>query len=147
MEVASPAMPDLDRRIRYTPRWQRREGIARLRVFHGEQVAVVTELDDNPGMSVTNAAEEVAQVVEDLLGVRFAPHPTLMVDVSWTLVEHYARDAGGHMSLSAVRFTGRDAEGALEGPAWTAIREGELPWLWEALAPAAADLPDEDGAL
>lgn len=131
MEVATPPVPDLDRRIRYTPRWQRREGVARLRVFHGEQVAVVTELDDNPGMSVTNAAEAVAQVVEDLLGVRFAPHPTLMVPVTWTLVEHYPRSQA---RLSVVTFAGRDGEGRLEGPTWRYVQPGELPWLDAALA-------------
>ncbi len=124
-------MPDLDRRIRYTPRWQRRDGLARLRVFHGEQVAVVTELDDNPGMSVTNAIEEVGDAVEVLLAVRLAPHPTLMVPVRWTLVEHYPRSQA---VLSVVTFAGRDAEGRLECPTWRYLQPGELPWLDAAMA-------------
>lgn len=130
MEVAMIS-PDLDRQVRYTPRWQRREGVARLRVFHGEHVAVLTELDDNPGMSVTNAVEEAAQVVEDLLGVRFAEHPTLMVPVTWSLVEHYERSEA---RLSVVTFSGRDAEGRLEGPTWRYLQPGEMSWLDAALA-------------
>lgn len=125
--------PDLDRRITYMTGWNRAEGIARLRVWHAEQLAVVTELDDNTGPSVTNAIEAVGVAVEALLGVRFAEHPTLMVPVHWQLAEHYVRSAMGRTTIDLVRFSGRSDEGLLQGAAWTHLRPSEMAWLWEAL--------------
>lgn len=146
MEATMQTSPDLDRRIIYAPRWNRTEGIARLRVWHAEHLAVVTELDDNTGPSVTNAIETIGDVVEALLGVRFAEHPTLMVPVTWQLAEHYVRSAMGGVTIDLVRFSGRDFEGHLEGPAWKHLQRSELSWLWDALA--TEDLvPGDDGEL
>lgn len=117
-------IPSLDRTLMYG------SGSCRLRVFEDDHIAVLTQTPTSIP-SVTNAIEEAAQVVEDLLGVRFAEHPTLMVPVSWSLIEHYA---ASDARLSLVSFAGRDAEARLEGPSWRYIQPGELPWLDEALS-------------
>ncbi len=72
--------PDLDQPIEYAcdPYGRRPPGRCRLRVWHEQRVALVTDLsDDHDGMSVTNAAEYIAQVVEGMLGEHYQ------------LVEHY----------------------------------------------------------
>lgn len=125
--------PDLDRRLTYTMTPSGLTGICRLRAWHDRNVAVVTELDDNPGPSVTNAIESVADAVESLLGVRFAEHPTLMVPVRWQILEHYER-ASGLDTLDVVTFAGRDDQARLRGPSWAALRSDRLPWLRDSLA-------------
>lgn len=126
--------PSLDRTLDYTARWLRVHGRCRLRLFEVERLAVVTEMADNPGPSVTNAIECVAGAIEALLpGVRFADHRAEPLPASWQLIEHYERSCAPH-TLDVVRFRGRDAEGQLVGPSWMAIRAGEMGWLREAIA-------------
>lgn len=69
---------------RYPARFGRGWGVCRLRVWDVPEVvghvAVVTELDDNPGPSVTNSAEDIVP----LLGVSW-PGPLVVF-------EHYPAD-------------------------------------------------------
>lgn len=132
--TATAVRPSLDRPLDYTARWLRIHGRCRLRLFEAERIAVVTELADNRGPSVTNAIESIAGAIEALVpGVRFADDPASPLPASWQLVEHYERSCAPH-TLDLVRFRGRDAEGQLVGPSWMAIRAGEMPWLREAVA-------------
>lgn len=122
-------MPDLDRRLEYWPAANggRNKSACRLRVWHERHVAMVTELDDNPGMSVTNAAEDVWTAVSRLLDCELL-HP------AWTMVEHYAATPRGWLParFDVVLFEGRDGERRLSSPSWRpAARHGGLEWLTE----------------
>lgn len=99
MQSTVVCWPNLDRRVSYTPSWGR-EGCCRLRVWHEQEIAVVTELDDNPGPSVTNAIETIADVVQQILD------RPIGTDDGYLLVEHY--EAGGRSwrdpTFDVVRF-------------------------------------------
>lgn len=95
----------------------------RLRVFEpkGKPVVVVTELDDNPGTSVTNFAEELATDVGELL-----EQPTDMV---W--IEHYPERGPAYRrlpeSFDRVTFawTGRH----FAGPQWRRLSRAAVETL------------------
>lgn len=71
--------PDADLVVDYpAPWWFAEPGRCRLRIWHAEKVALVTELDGNPGPSITNAAEQVTAAVLDVLD-----------GLPYTIVEHY----------------------------------------------------------
>ena len=77
-------------------------------------VVVVTELEENPGPSVTNCIEHVAEAVERKLG-----EP---VGDGWLLVEHYPHGDRGpdFWSLAEVSLD-RDALGCYGKPEWAPI--------------------------
>lgn len=118
--------PDVDRLLRYSTPWNATTGLCRLRVWWRERTIVVTELDDNPGMSITNAIEYVAEAVEATLGVQ------LDVDDAPALIEHYPAAYHRGPTIDRVFFGGRNRDGRLERPYW---RPATLsyPWLYEAL--------------
>lgn len=114
--------PSLDERLTYRMRaWMANDGACRLRVWRPERVIVVTELDDNPGMSVTNAAEEVAFALERRLSVD-------VLDGTYTLVEHYPPRAGHPADFDLVTFAGRGSDGVPYGVTWRPISPA-LDWL------------------
>jgi hypothetical protein len=120
--------PDIDTTLHYKPTHQRQDGHCRLRVWHDRHVAMVTETEDNPGMSVTNAAEDVWSAARRHLGVEL-DHP------SWWMVEHYPACPGRRVpTFDVVTFAGRDApEGRFRGPTWMPGRRvPELAWLYDA---------------
>lgn len=82
----------------------------RLRTWlHPLKIAMLSELDDNPGPSVTNAAEDIWSHVEHLLGVD-------LLDGRWSAIEHY--DHGGcKPTYDLVLFSGRH-NGRLSGVQW-----------------------------
>jgi hypothetical protein len=77
----------LDRELRYQGR-DGRPALCRLRVFAGlvGTVAILTELARNPGMSVTDAAEEAIAAAAGILREDLAQDPGTVV---W--LEHYDR--------------------------------------------------------
>lgn len=87
----------MDTLFSYKPDPFHREARCRIRFYQhdGQQVVVATELSDNPGMSVTNAAEDIATQLVAQYG--------LDVDrLVW--IEHYWYPDEGH-SFDQVRFT------------------------------------------
>jgi hypothetical protein len=91
-------------------------------------VAIVTELPDNPGASVTNRAEHLATVVATLADVEFHADGGAIV---W--IEHYPGDPrypkpdtphGEH--FSRVRFEGYDGYGTFHTPHWSFIRKAAV---------------------
>ena len=102
----------------------------------GELLAICTELADNPGMSVTNAAEQIAHAVWEQEG-----RPAAFV---W--IEHYPPAGRGDMleSWSAVRFR-QGHDGHFADPQWQPVTQDEveaaitqaepqdLPAAWHAL--------------
>lgn len=117
--------PDVDRTIRYTTRFNRTVGTCRMRAWLDEHTVVVTELPDNEGMSVTNAAEHVAEVVEAVLAVRFIDDGSTYAPL-FRLVEHYEATTHSGMSLSLVTFAGRD-HGRPDAPSWRPLAADD--WL------------------
>lgn len=116
--------PDLDRRLRYTPRWTIAEGECRLRIWFDERIVLVTELEDNPGASVTNAIEVIAEAVE-----RVIDQP---ID-RFLLVEHYERTAMRGSTYDRVSFSGRLSDRTLVGPAWAPLTPATAKILREAV--------------
>lgn len=102
--------------------------VCRLRIYHvrlGDQqgnvtrpLVVLTELANNPGTSVTNAAELLATKVEREYQL---PPSTL-----W--VEHYDR-GGEEDTYDQVAYEGRNAEGELRGPCWRHMELTDLQHL------------------
>lgn len=111
--------PDVDRELNYRSRWIRPTGRCRLRAWHDEQIAVVTELADNPGASVTNASEDVAAAVEAAVGGRIESG-------GWMLVEHYPPDGRRGATFAVVHFSWRDNQGRPVGAVWGPVRDREL---------------------
>lgn len=115
--------PDLDRPVRYSARAFGNEGEARMRVWHGQSVAMLTELESNPGASITNAAEDAWAAVAGVVDLRIL-HP------SWRLVEHYPANAHRSDALDVVTFAGLDAAGRPRGVSWCpAMLVDGLAWL------------------
>lgn len=115
--------PDLDRPVRYRARSFGSEGEARMRVWYDQAVAMLTELDSNPGPSITNAAEDAWAVVAAVTDLKIL-HP------SWRLVEHYPANAHRSDALDVVSFAGLDADGRPQGVSWCpAILVPGLAWL------------------
>lgn len=81
-------------------------------------LAVVTELDDNPGPSVTNAIENVAAAVERVVGEPVASE-------NWILVEHYPRRKTSRETFDQVRLT-RSSDGKYHDPDWKHIDPEEI---------------------
>ncbi len=106
--------PDVDRPLDYRNPWgQRPPGRCRLRVWHPERVALVTELDDNPGPSVTNSAEVIAEEVRAMFD-------------GYTLVEHYDASLSRGHSLAVVHHQ----PGSVA--TWSPLPAG-LDWLADAV--------------
>lgn len=104
----------------------------RLRVWTGEQVALVEDAPANVGMSVTNAIEHVGSFVECNLGVRLAPHPEAEW-AGWQLVQHNPKASVHRLDL--VAFAARDRHsGALALPRWTPVPAGLMEWLFAVVA-------------
>jgi len=61
--------------------------------WEGKRVIVVTELDDNTGTSVTNAAEILAK------DLKYNPKTDIFV-------EHYTKESGGYSTYDIVTFEG-----------------------------------------
>jgi hypothetical protein len=96
----------IDTIISFKATWTRLTSYTRLRIFEhaGKRVGIVTELDRNPGPSVTNAASEVYQRVEELHGP---------LD---TLIEHYP---GSDVTFSIISITDGTAR-------WKYIEEADV---------------------
>ena len=73
-------MPDTDSILEYTVAWNRCQGHCRLRSFSTPigRVVVFTELADNPGPSVTNAALELIRLAANTFG--FSIEDTVWVE-------------------------------------------------------------------
>jgi hypothetical protein len=78
--------PTLDERLSYTWQGNRLMGICRIRAFETAlgKVVFLTELANNPGPSVTNAAAEAVQAAAKVLGISEE-------DTVW--LEHYGRSS------------------------------------------------------
>ena len=94
----------------------------RLRIYDNDAGAVVilSELADNTGISVTNAAEELATEIARLH--RLTPDTT-------TWIEHYDRNSYRHAddmqeTFDDITFTWRN--GAAHAPQWTRLTATEL---------------------
>lgn len=119
---ATVAAPDLDRPVRYRWAGNGLENDARLRVWFGRRVAMLSNQGDGP--SITNAAEDAWGVVADVLDIAVG-HPA-----GWTLVEHYPADPQRSDTLDVVSFDGRDPRGRLTGTRWApALLVDGLAWL------------------
>lgn len=104
------------------------------RLADGRMAAVATELKDNPGTSITNAAEDLASQVCDHLGVK----PEQLV---W--IEHYAYAGAGNAIKERTYDRVTFAPGAPDGPPtrfkdpqWRVMQEQD--WLELGLAPRKA---------
>lgn len=137
MQAPAIRSADVDREIEYANPGGY-IGRCRMRAWLTERVVVVSELGTNRGMSVTNAIETIAVVVERSLGEQLGEEPG-----SFVLVEHY--DAHSYNpprihddklpTLDVVRFAGRRGD-RFYGPTWAPLhrRAPELSWLSEALS-------------
>lgn len=119
-----PAVGQLEAEVpRWEYQWHHGGGVCLLRVFESADaghVAVVTELPDNPGVSVTNAAE----FIYARLAACMAP---------LVVFEHYHRDGGESWSqerLSRVYLSGRAAQWQPVWPCSPAHPEYEAHLLW-----------------
>jgi len=85
-------------------------GAVRVRTYRhaNHVVALMTELFNNPGPSITNAAEAVTGAVQREFGF----------DV--VCVEHYPREGGSHETLAVVKIDGRG------NPGWYALSDDDL---------------------
>jgi hypothetical protein len=101
-------------------------GRCHIRVFLREEepdapVVICTELPNNSGMSITNAAEQIA--AEVIMGHRL---PTPLV---W--IEHYEDGAGGMLedraTFDLVLFTGYKVSEVLRAEEWRGARKLERP--------------------
>lgn len=92
--------------------WAGQKPICRLRVFsdpRGPLICVVTELEENPGASVTNCAEKIYAKLQD-------EYPGCIH------VEHYARRSGFDESFSIFKL------GPESSPIWTPYLDEERPF-------------------
>lgn len=107
----------LDTRHHYKPPWSGIHARCRLRIYvHNQQtVVLLTELPDNPGMSVTNWAAELATDI----ATRYKLDPNKTI---W--IEHYPAGAERSATFDQVRF------------AW-----GKPAKLWQQQYALAADTP------
>jgi hypothetical protein len=121
---------DVDRTLDYFSRHTAVMGRCRLRVWHDEAIVVVTELEQNPGMSVTNAIEDIASLVELVLVKKLD---------DFLLVEHYPRSTMRGSTYDVVTFTGRQKAGPLVGPAWAPLPDELRRDLREAVDGVAVD--------
>lgn len=112
-----------------------RESVCRLRIYEHESgesgadvILIATELDDNPGMSITNATEQLWTAAwkraEQATGRRG--------DVTRFFIEHYPGAPGEEVDsafgehYSRVTFTGRDRAGLYSGPKWEPITKAQV---------------------
>ena len=101
----------------------------------GQSVVLATELDENPGTSITNAAERLAMNVARTFGLT-------LDSLRW--IEHYPERQGSHgrpglpESFDLVTFT-PTAQG-LQSPEWTRLNPAQVeamlsqplpPWPWD----------------
>jgi hypothetical protein len=101
----------IDTTFEYKPFPHHRLARCRVRLYEhdGQQVVVATEIDGNPGMSVTNAAEDIAtQLVTD--------YGLDIERLVW--IEHYCYPDEDH-KFDLVRFTWED--GKASDPQWRCI--------------------------
>lgn len=111
-------------------------GLRLLTAPTGDNVVIATELPDNPGMSITNAAEEVAAAVCRDFGLE----PERLV---W--IEHYPErltgDNYGHRtepaSFDAVTFTWDGQQ--FSDPQWRRLAPEELAFLTGLTLPVHPD--------
>lgn len=124
MERITACWPDVDRQLDYVTEWSHQPARCRLRAWHDAEVAVVTELADNPGMSITNAIEAVADAVSDALDVDVS-------DAGYLLVEHYEAGRWRAPTFDAVRFLSGDGR-RHRVPQWAPVLDA-LPLVREVL--------------
>ena len=79
-------------------------------------VIVLTELDDNPGISVTNAVERIAELVCARFNKKNLKEKTVK-DCTCVWVEHYPETSGGDESFDFVYFKTRK-NGTFFSPEW-----------------------------
>jgi hypothetical protein len=106
----------IDAKFEYKPHPHYRLAHCRVRIYEheGQQVVVATEMEGNPGMSVTNAAEDIA--------TQLAAAYNLEVDrLIW--IEHYCYPDEGHI-FDLVRFTWEG--GKASDPQWRRITFEEV---------------------
>jgi hypothetical protein len=108
---------DIDELLSCKPRWGH-SATARIRIWRSERLAVLTELDDNEGPSVTNAAEDFWTAFERRFEVDLLNGP-------WTVLEHYpaSRGVDTKTEVDLVIFTSRDKDGLLAHPTWVSGRQ------------------------
>ena len=90
------------------------QGEAKCRIRVNGNTVIASELCDNPGMSITNAAEAVAMQVA---GHYEIPLPELI----W--IEHYPKEPNHEESFDQVDF--RFEQGRLTNPRWRQISREE----------------------
>lgn len=115
--------PVIDRPLDY-PGWdESHPGRCRMRAFPDIKLVVVSELEDNPGPSITNCIEHVASAAEEELDARF-------FGTSWRLVEHDpSHGPNDPLAFTLVTFSGYDRRTRhLVNPGWQPI-PGAMDWL------------------
>jgi hypothetical protein len=125
-------LPELSRRLHtiyeYGPKKRDAADRARcfVRIWDSVEAVVVmlTELPDNPGMSVTNACEDIAtRIVQDF-----------GIDLQRTrFIEHYPEEKTLHYGTEHVRketfdeiFFTWDSKGRADEPHWKPLTKGEV---------------------
>jgi hypothetical protein len=96
-----------------------------VRIWDSARVSVVvTELPDNPGMSVTNACEDIASRVVQDFGIN--PQRT-------RFIEHYPEERTVHHGREHVRketfdeiFSTWDKQNRADGPHWKSLTKEEV---------------------
>ncbi|PZO16878.1 MAG: hypothetical protein DCF25_11835 [Leptolyngbya foveolarum] len=96
------------------------QGNARCRLRINGNTAIATELPDNPGMSLTNAAAAVAMQVCQF-------HEIPVSELIW--IEHYPDEPGQHESFDLVHF-GSD-NGLLKLERWERISKDKAERLFK----------------
>ena len=136
MSIPTPATPRVDVLLDYPAGHAPHDGRCRARVYDGPAgpVLVLSELPDNPGASVTNAAEIVACAAVEQLGLSPA---------RVTVVEHYPHAAGDwrHDTFDRVTYASMDAAahyraGGRGGHTWRQL--GAASWVRLTAADVAA---------
>jgi len=107
-------------RLTYQPRSNSIQARCNLR-WNGV-VAIVTELSDNPGMSITNAIEDVALAVCERTGIPFK---------DLVLIEHYPKRGVGEINKETFDLVTFDGDGV------NPRRSGNTNWKRIAAAHAA----------
>lgn len=91
------------------------QGNARCRIRVSGNTVIATELPDNPGMSITNAAASVAMQVAQY-------HEIPLSELLW--IEHYPEDSREPERFDLVQFTIDNSLLKLEG--WKRISKGDI---------------------
>lgn len=121
--------PDIDQHLDYAGfNEHRQRGVCRVRVWLDRRVAVVTEIDENTGPSVTNCIEHVADAVGELLCNAGIDNWRYF---GWQLVEHYEANRIRPATFDVVEFGSPSMN---VRPHWRSAPANEFGWLREACA-------------